>query len=122
MSAIRDFPEQIATFWNRSSNSARVGAVVGAVLLLGIVIVVGIWSSQPQYIALASELAPADAAEKVFASKTRRTVLGDHRFMVQHPLISANTLLKNPRMLVGHERSAFSSTANGNPSGGQIGK
>ena len=49
----------------------------------------------------------------VFAAKTRDSDLADGRFSVHHPLMPIHEFLANPRILVGHERSAFSSVGNG---------
>ena len=45
----------------------------------------------------------------------------DARYMVEHPLIRLREFERNPRELVGYERSAFVSVGNGGASGGQIG-
>ncbi len=58
----------------------------------------------------------------IFEFKTKQTVLNDHKFSIEHPLMPMKELLKEPRVLVGHEKTAFSSTGNGMPSGGLIGK
>ena len=57
----------------------------------------------------------------VFAHKTRRTVLNDHKFSMQYPLLPFKEFASRPQLLVGMERTAFSSTSNGQPSGGRIG-
>jgi hypothetical protein len=59
--------------------------------------------------------------QDVFAHKTRRTVLNDHKFSVRHPLLPFKEFASRPQLLVGTERTAFSSTSNGTPSGGRIG-
>lgn len=46
----------------------------------------------------------------------------DNQYMVEHPLIRLDQFERNPRELVGYERSAFVSVGNGGASGGQIGQ
>jgi hypothetical protein len=61
------------------------------------------------------------SVEDVFRLKTRSTVLNDHKFLMQYPLLPLRQLLRQPQLLVGTERTSFSSTSNGPPSGGKIG-
>ena len=49
----------------------------------------------------------------VFAAKTRASDLADGRFAVHHTLMPIGEFLEDPRILVGHESSAFSSAGNG---------
>ena len=62
---------------------------------------------------------PINAA---FAIKGRNSELSDGRFSVHYPMIPMQQFLENPRLLVGHEASAFQSVGNGGASGGPIGR
>ena len=62
------------------------------------------------------------AVSGVFDFKTRDAEYNDNRYMVEHPLIAIEEFQRNPRELVGHERTAFASVGNGGASGGQIGQ
>ncbi|MFN3190036.1 MAG: hypothetical protein ACE361_05885 [Aureliella sp.] len=64
---------------------------------------------------------PMEAANRVFAVKTRNSELSDGRFSVHYPLIPMSKFLEDPRILVGRESSAFQSVGNGGASGGSIG-
>jgi hypothetical protein len=63
-----------------------------------------------------------DAMNRVFAIKGRNSELSDGRFSVHYPLIPMPKFLEDPRILVGHESSAFQSVSNGGASGGPIGR
>ena len=65
---------------------------------------------------------PLDAVNQVFAIKGRNSELSDGRFSVHYPMIPMREFLENPRILVGHESSAFQSVGNGGASGGPIGR
>ena len=59
--------------------------------------------------------------EKFFNS-FRNSELSDGRFSVHYPMIPMREFLEDPRILVGHESSAFQSVGNGGASGGPIGR
>ncbi len=65
---------------------------------------------------------PLDAVNQVFAMKGRNSELSDGRFSVHYPMIPMREFLEDPRILVGHESSAFQSVGNGGASGGPIGR
>ncbi len=58
----------------------------------------------------------------IFDLKTQDAAYNDNRYMVEHPLITLEEFQRNPRELVGHERTAFASVGNGGASGGRIGQ
>ena len=59
---------------------------------------------------------------QAFAIKGRNSELSDGRFSVHYPMIPMEKFLEDPRILVGHESSAFQSVGNGGASGGPIGR
>ena len=59
---------------------------------------------------------------EAFAIKGRNSELSDGRFSVHYPMIPMQKFLEDPRILVGHESSAFQSVGNGGASGGPIGR
>jgi flagellar M-ring protein FliF len=63
--SLREILEQLSSVWTQSSSAAKAGLVVAALFLMGAIVSVGLWSSQPQYIPLAAGLAPSEAAEIV---------------------------------------------------------
>ena len=65
---------------------------------------------------------PLDAVKQAFAIKGRNSELSDGRFSVHYPMIPMQKFLEDPRILVGHESSAFQSVGNGGASGGPIGR
>ena len=65
---------------------------------------------------------PFDAVKQAFSIKGRSSELSDGRFSVHHPMIPMQEFLEDPRILVGHEASAFQSVGNGGASGGPIGR
>lgn len=65
---------------------------------------------------------PLNAMQNVFAIKGRGSELSDGRFSVHYPMMPMEEFLENPRVLVGHEASAFQSVGNGGASGGRIGR
>lgn len=58
----------------------------------------------------------------IFDLKTQDAAHNDNRYMVEHALIRLDEFQRNPRELVGYERTAFASVGNGGASGGQIGQ
>lgn len=72
--------------------------------------------------AFRKQSSPFDAVNRVFAAKGRNAELADGRFAIQHPMMPIRKLLENPSVLVGNEKTAFSSVGNGGASGGRIGK
>ena len=63
MNTFRSFVRQISDIWNQAGAAQRAALVAAGVLLLAAIVAVGIWSSRPQYVTLASGLSPTDAAE-----------------------------------------------------------
>ena len=59
---------------------------------------------------------------QAFAIKGRNSELSDGRFSVHYPMIPMQKFLEDPRILVGHESSAFQSVGNGGASGVPIGR
>lgn len=57
----------------------------------------------------------------IFAFKSKGTVLNDHKFCMEHPMLSYSEFEDRPQILVGNEKTAFSSTGGSSPSGGKIG-
>lgn len=57
----------------------------------------------------------------IFAAKTRASDLADGLFGVHYPMMTMSDFLRDPRVLVGHEASSFSSVGNGGHSGNRIG-
>ena len=65
---------------------------------------------------------PMGAVNEVFAIKGRESELSDGRFAIQYPLLPMQQFMRDPRLLVGHETSAFQSVGNGGASGGLLGR
>ena len=63
MNALRKIAQQFATIWNQAGAAQRAALATAGVLLLLATIGVGVWSSRPQYVTLASGLEPTEAAE-----------------------------------------------------------
>lgn len=63
MNYYNSFVEQIKTFWKDSSPSSRIGMIGTAVVCVALLAGVGYWSAQPNYVALADNLSPEDAAQ-----------------------------------------------------------
>jgi flagellar M-ring protein FliF len=61
------FIEQARTLWSSLSASARIGLVITAAVCLLVIVGVGYWSSQPQYVELARDLDPTTAKQVVSA-------------------------------------------------------
>lgn len=57
----------------------------------------------------------------IFAFKSKRTVLNDHKFCIEQPLMPYSEFERRPQVLVGNEKTAFSSSGPGGASGGRIG-
>lgn len=52
----------ISQFWSNLGRSARVGLIVGTLLIVGLMIAVGVWAYRPDYQVLFADVAPRDAA------------------------------------------------------------
>ncbi|MCA9154928.1 MAG: hypothetical protein KDA38_09085, partial [Planctomycetales bacterium] len=65
MGFLRNLAEQLKTLWNQTSASARVGLIAATIVCMGAIAGVGYWSSRPQYVPIASNLGPTEAAEIV---------------------------------------------------------
>jgi flagellar M-ring protein FliF len=63
MSFLRSFLDQLKELQNQSSTASKIGIGVTAAFCVALIIGVGIWSSQPNYVPLAQNLEPAQAAE-----------------------------------------------------------
>jgi len=63
MGWIRNLRDQASDFWGQTSTPAKAGIIATAVLCVAVFVGVGFWSSRPQYVPLASNLGPAEAAE-----------------------------------------------------------
>lgn len=70
MDTLNGIIEQIKTHWNRSTPAGRAAIVLVALISITVVSGVGYWSAQPQYIALATNLSPTEAANIVSALNT----------------------------------------------------
>jgi hypothetical protein len=53
--------------------------------------------------------------DNMLTFQTKRTVLNDHKFSIEHPLLSMNEFVKRPQLLVGNEKTAFVSVGSGPP-------
>lgn len=67
MQTLKSFLDQTILIWKDSTAAGRFGIALLLILCVGSVIGVGIWSSQPNYIVLSSNLQPADAAKVIDA-------------------------------------------------------
>jgi len=63
MGWIRNLRDQAIEFWGQTSTPARAGIIATALLCLVVFVGVGFWSSRPQYVRLADNLGPTEAAE-----------------------------------------------------------
>lgn len=63
MNFFRQLAQQLQELWINASVSGRVVFVSVAVLSVAMMVGVGIWSSQPEYVPLATNLSPSEAAE-----------------------------------------------------------
>ena len=62
---LQDIPQQILSLWRNAQATTRLVWIAGLVLLLVAIVTVGFWSAHPQYMPLASGLAPLETAEVV---------------------------------------------------------
>ena len=67
MQTLKSFLDQSLLIWKDSTAAARFGIGLLLVLCVGAILGVGIWSYQPHYVVLASELAPDKAAKVIDA-------------------------------------------------------
>ncbi len=65
MDFLTSLRQQLQAIWRRSSVGYRTALVAASVLSVATVVGVGWWASQPQYMPLATELSPAEAAKVV---------------------------------------------------------
>lgn len=65
MESLRTLIKQLRDLWTQASVPGRVGFVGTAIVCLVAIVGVGIWSSRPEYVAIATGLGPAEAAEIV---------------------------------------------------------
>ena len=63
MNIVRNLIQQLKDVWNQSGAVQRAALSTAALLLGAAVIGVGIWSARPQYVMVASDLTPREAAE-----------------------------------------------------------
>lgn len=52
----------ISTLWETLSRGARIGIVIGTLLIAGLMIALGVWAYRPDYQVLFADVAPRDAA------------------------------------------------------------
>ncbi|MEE9142017.1 MAG: flagellar basal-body MS-ring/collar protein FliF, partial [Gammaproteobacteria bacterium] len=62
---LNNLGEQLKDLWKQSSKSGRIGFIAIGLLCVAAIAGVGIWSSRPHYVPVASNLGPAEAAEIV---------------------------------------------------------
>ncbi|HMO13584.1 MAG TPA: flagellar basal-body MS-ring/collar protein FliF [Pirellulaceae bacterium] len=62
MRTIRAFLDQTLAVWKESTSAARFGIILLLLICLGAIVGVGIWSAQPNYVTLASNLEPNKSA------------------------------------------------------------
>jgi hypothetical protein len=55
--------------------------------------------------------------DQMLAFQTKRTVLNDHKFSIEHPLLPMSEFMKRPQILVGNEKTAFMSVGSGGVTG-----
>ncbi len=67
MNIVMSLIEQLRQFWNRATLAGRIAGTSGLALVLVTITAVGFWSSRPQYVPLATNLAPTETAEIVSA-------------------------------------------------------
>ena len=67
MQTLKSILDQAMLIWNDSTAAARFGLAMLAVIFVGAIVGVGIWSAQPNYIDLARELDPAKASKMIDA-------------------------------------------------------
>jgi hypothetical protein len=60
--------------------------------------------------------------DQMLAFQTRRTLLNDHKFSIEHPLLPMSEFSKRPQLLVGNEKTAFMSIGGGMPDTGKMRK
>ena len=72
MEFFQNLMTQLTGLWSRWSRAQQISVAAGLVLCLGLMAGVGYWSMQPDYLPLASGLAPADAAEIVSTLEAER--------------------------------------------------
>lgn len=67
MNLVMHLLEQLRQFWARTNLAGRIAVTSGLALVLVTITAVGFWSSRPQYVPLATNLAPTETAEIVSA-------------------------------------------------------
>ena len=70
MQTLKSFLNQAMLIWTESTGAGRVGIALLLVICVGGIVGIGVWSSQPNYVMLASELEPSEAAEIIAALDT----------------------------------------------------
>lgn len=63
LESLKNIGQQLSALWKQASVQGRVAFIATAILCVALILGVGFWSSQPQYVPLASNLSPSDAAE-----------------------------------------------------------
>ena len=71
MQTLKSFLDQSLLIWKDSTAAARFGIGLLLVICVGAIVGVGIWSSQPYYMILASDLQPAQAAKMIDALESQ---------------------------------------------------
>jgi hypothetical protein len=51
--------------------------------------------------------------EQMLEGQTKRIVLNDHKFSIEHPLLPMKDFMRQPQLLVGHEKTSFMSVGSG---------
>ena len=72
MEFFQNLTTQLAGLWGRWSRAQQISVAAGLLLCMAVMAGVGYWSMQPDYLPLASGLAPADAAEIVSTLEAER--------------------------------------------------
>lgn len=67
MQTLKSFLNQAMLIWTESTGAGRVGIGLLMTICIGGIVAIGIWSSQPNYVMLASELEPGEAAQMIDA-------------------------------------------------------
>jgi flagellar M-ring protein FliF len=70
MQTLKSFLDQSLLIWKDSTAAARFGLAILLVICIGGITGVGVWSTQPNYVILASDLAPEQAGKAIDALDT----------------------------------------------------
>ncbi len=100
MELLRSLIEQARTLWAAASNPGRFAFVATLVVCTTTIVGVGYWSSRPQYIAMASELAPSQSAEIISKLASEKisyetNISGSTVYVPKHELSRARSVCGN---------------------------